>query len=452
LLGNYNGISSKQVTPLEGIAQQFSKTKVQYALGATYTAVANALVSSGFLTPPQGKGAGVLAEYFDNSDFQGQPTLSRTETRVYYDANMEEPAVVAALHGDKYSIRWTGTLVPPATGDYVLTARTGMWNRDGKIKLFLDEKEVGLRGPIGARPAGLGPGQGQGPRRGGPPPMQLEGGHKYAVKVEYQQNGRGGGAELNWIPPASAMLAEAEKIARDSDVALLFVGLNGTQEGEGHDRTAIELPEPQENLVKAIVATGKPVVVILTSGSALAVNSAASSAAALLSAWYGGEEAGTAIADTLAGVNNPSGRLPVTFYKSTDQLPPFTDYAMKGRTYRYFTGETLYAFGYGLSYSTFAYSSLTAKRTAAGAEIRATVKNTSYREGDEVVQLYIAGGSGADAPIRSLRGFQRIHLQAGESREVKFAVAVEDLPKDKVEISVGGGQPVGSTPHVMGSL
>ena len=193
-------------------------------------------------------------------------------------------------------------------------------------------------------------------------------------------------------------------------------------------------------------------VVILTSGSALAVNSTASSAAAVLSAWYGGEEAGTAIADTLAGINNPSGRLPVTFYKSTGQLPAFTDYAMKGRTYRYFTGEALYPFGYGLSYSTFAYSGLMAKRTATGAEIRATVRNTSSREGDEVLQLYIAGGLGDDAPIRSLRGFERLHLKAGESRQVKFTVTAEDVPKDKVEISVGGGQPVGSTPHVKGSL
>jgi len=452
LLGNYNGISSKQVTPLEGITRQFTKARVQYALGATYTATTNALVSSGFLTPPDGKGLGLVAEYFDNPDFQGQAKLRRTEPRVYFDANMEEPAVVAAVHGDKYSIRWTGTFVPPATGDYVLAARTGIWNRGGKIKLFLDDQDVNSSGPAGTRPAGLGPGQGQGPRGAGPPPMQLEGGRKYAVKVEYRQNGNGGGAELEWIPPASAMLAAAEKIAKDADVALVFVGLNGRQEGEGHDRTTIELPEPQENLVKAIIATGTPVVVILTSGSALAVNSTASSAAAVLSAWYGGEEAGTAIADTLAGINNPSGRLPVTFYKSTGQLPAFTDYAMKGRTYRYFTGEALYPFGYGLSYSTFAYSGLMAKRTATGAEIRATVRNTSSREGDEVLQLYIAGGLGDDAPIRSLRGFERLHLKAGESRQVKFTVTAEDVPKDKVEISVGGGQPVGSTPHVKGSL
>ena len=134
----------------------------------------------------------------------------------------------------------------------------------------------------------------------------------------------------------------------------------------GGDRTSLDLPEPQENLVKAAIATGKPVVVVLTSGSAVAANSAAEHAAAVLAAWYGGEEAGTAIAETLAGVNNPAGRLPVTFYKSVDQLPAFTDYAMKGRTYRYFKGEPLYPFGFGLSYSTFAYSGLVAKRTANG--------------------------------------------------------------------------------------
>ena len=452
LLGNYNGISSKQVTPLEGIRQQFANAKVQYALGATYTSSTPALVDANVLVTPDGKGGGLQAEYFDNPDFQGQPKLRRVETRVYFDANMEEPAVLAAVAGDRYSIRWTGTLVPPATGDYVISARTGIWNREGKIKLFLDDKEANTSGPAGARPAGLGPGQGQGPRRAGAVPLVLEGGRRYAVRVEYTQNGPGGGAQLSWIPPAAVMLAEAGKVAQDSDVTLVFVGLNGSQEGEGHDRTAIDLPEPQESLVKAMIATGKPVVVVLTSGSAVAINSAAAGATAMLSAWYGGEEAGTAIAETLAGVNNPAGRLPMTFYKSLDQVPAFTDYSMKGRTYRYFKGEPLYPFGFGLSYSSFAYSGLSAKRTPTGAEVHATVKNASSREGDEVVQLYISGDVEQDAPIRSLCGFQRIHLGAGESREVRFILTPEDLPKDKVEISVGGGQPVGTTPHVNGVL
>jgi beta-glucosidase len=453
LLGNYNGISSKQVTPLEGIARQFAQAKVQFALGATYTSSTPAMVSSNVLTSPSGA-PGMLAEYWDNPEFQGQPKLRRSEPRVYFDSFMEEPAVMAAVNGDKYSIRWTGTLTPPATGDYVVAARTGQWNRNGKIRLFLDDKEVNPSGPAGFRPTGLGPGQGQGQggRRAGPPPLQLEGGHRYAVRVEFQQAGPEGSAQLNWIPPAPVLIAEAEKVAKDSDVVIIFVGLNGSLEGEGHDRTAIELPETEENLVKAMVATGKPVVVVLTSGSAVAVNYAAEHAAAILSAWYGGEEAGTAVADTLAGTNNPAGRLPVTFYKSTEQLPAFTDYNMKGHTYRYFNGDPLYPFGFGLSYSTFQYSGLSTKRTEKGAEIRATVKNTSKVDGDEVVQIYVAGGPGDEAPIRNLRGFQRLHLRAGESRQVSFSVPSADLPKGKVAISVGGGQPLANIPHLIGEL
>ena len=450
LLGNYNGISSKQVTPLQGLLKQLPAAKVEFALGATYTANTSALVSSDALTAPDNKGHGLLAEYFDNPDFQGQPKLSRTESRLYYDANMEEPAVMSAINGNRYSIRWTGTLTPPDTGDYVLAARTGQWNRDGKVRLFLDDKELSSGGFGGPRPAGLGPGQGQGFRRGGPPPVHLEGGHSYSIRVEYQQNGPGGGAELNWIPPAKVLLDQAAKTAANADAVLVFVGLNSSLEGEGHDRNSIDLPETQENLVKAMVATGKPVVVVLTSGSAIAANFEAANATALLSAWYGGEESGTAIAETLTGANNPAGRLPVTFYKGLDQLPEFTDYSMKGRTYRYFGGQPLYPFGYGMSYSAFAYSGLHAKRTSQGAEISATVKNTSSREGDEVVQLYVSGGPGQE--IRSLRGFQRIHLRAGESRQVKFALSHDDVPQAKLEISVGGGQPLGGTSFVKGSL
>jgi len=449
LLGNYNGISSSQVTPFEGITRQFASAKVEFAQGATYSPTTPALVSSGVLTTPDGKGHGLQAEYFDNADLSGQPKLRRTEPRIYFNANMEEPAVIATFGaGNKYSIRWTGTLTLPQSGDYVLSARTGQWNRDGKIRLFLDDKEVNAREAAGIRPPGLG----QGPRRNAPASIHLEGQHPYTIRVEYQQNGAGGGAELIWIPPASVLLGQAKQVAADSDVALVFVGLDSSLEGEGHDRDKIEMPEPQENLVKTVLATGKPVVLVLTSGSAIAANTAASGAAAILSAWYGGEEAGTAIAETLAGTNNPSGRLPITFYESTSQLPPFTDYAMAGRTYRYFSGPTLYSFGYGLSYSTFRYSGFKGKRTGSGAEVRATVKNTSSREGDEVVQLYVAGGSEKDAPIRSLRGFQRIHLRAGESREVRFTVPSDAIGKPGVQVSVGGGQPVAGVSYVAGSL
>jgi beta-glucosidase len=293
--------------------------------------------------------------------------------------------------------------------------------------------------------------------------VALEADRTYALRVEYRQKGAGGTIQLAWTPPAAATLSEAVALAKGSDVAVVFVGLSSELEGEemrgvnipgflGGDRTSLDLPELQERLVKATIATGKPVVVVLTSGSAVAVRSAAEGASAVLAAWYGGEEAGTAIAETLAGVNNPAGRLPVTFYRSVDQLPPFTDYAMKGRTYRYFKGEPLYPFGFGLSYSTFEYSGLLARRTAKGAEIRATVKNTSSRDGDEVVQLYVGGGPEEGAPVRSLRGFQRIHLRAGESREVTFTLGSDETPKSAAEVSVGGGQPLAGTPHVRGSL
>jgi beta-glucosidase len=453
VLGNYHGISSRQVTPLEGIERQFSTAQVRYALGATYTASTHALIPSTFLTPAAGGDSGVMVEYFDNPDLRGEPRLRRPEPRAYFDMGMEDPAVVAAIGHKEYSIRWTATLAPPATGEYDLTVHAGMWNRTATARLFLDDQEVSF-GSAPSRP---------GPRH---PPhawVQLEGSRKYALRVEYRQSGAGGTIQLGWIPPAAVALAEAEALIRDSDVAIVFVGLSSDLEGEemravkipgfrGGDRTSLDLPAPQEELVKAAVATSRPTIVVLTSGSAISANYAAEHATALLEAWYGGEEAGTAIAEILAGVSNPAGRLPVTFYKSVDQLPPFTDYAMKSRTYRYFEGEPLFPFGFGLSYSTFEYSSLSAERTPNGAEIRVTVNNASARDGDEVVQLYVAGGSGEGAPIRSLRGFRRIHLRAGESREVSFTLGADDLPGLGAEISVGGGQPLASTPYVKGTL
>ena len=438
LLGNYHGISSRQVTPLEGIERQFPAAEVRYALGATYTAATPALVPSVFLTAPEGKERGILAEYFDDADLQGEAKLRRSEPRPYFDMGMEDPAVVAAVGHEKYSVRWTAT-----------------------ARLFLDDKELTVGGGPSTQAASTQ--EPPGPRRPVRVRVALEGGRRHALRVEYRQPGAGGTIQLAWTPPAGAALSEAVSLVKDADVAVVFVGLSSELEGEemrgvnipgflGGDRTSLDLPEPQEALVKAVVATGKPVVVVLTSGSAVAVRSAAEGASALLAAWYGGEEAGTAIAETLAGVNNPAGRLPVTFYRGVDQLPPFTDYAMKGRTYRYFEGDPLYPFGFGLSYSTFEYSGFRAKRAAGSVEVRATVRNTSTRDGDEVVQLYVGGGAEKGAPIRSLRGFRRVHLRAGESREVSFTLGSDDLPRAAVEVSVGGGQPAANVPHVRGTL
>jgi beta-glucosidase len=329
-----------------------------------------------------------------------------------------------------------GKLQPPVTGEYTLVIPAG---RGGPLaKVFLDDKEVT------------------------DPHVKLEAGKSYALRVEPSQPPRPGfpPVQVSWIPPADALLADAVDAAKSADVAIAFVGLNPNLEGEemrvqipgfaGGDRTDLKLPETQEKLVEALVAAGKPVVVVLTSGSALAANYAAEHAAAVLQLWYGGEECGTAIAETLSGTNNPAGRLPVTFYKSADQLPPFEDYSMKGRTYRYFTGDALYGFGYGLSYAKFQYSSPRSRRTAQGAEVSVRVKNDSTREGDEVAQLYIDGAGAAGDPIRELRGFQRIHLKAGESRELMFTWT--DPPKGHAKFNVGSGQPLPQIPHVSGTL
>ncbi|MDE3148031.1 MAG: glycoside hydrolase family 3 C-terminal domain-containing protein, partial [Acidobacteriota bacterium] len=225
---------------------------------------------------------------------------------------------------------------------------------------------------------------------------------------------------------------------------------------KGGDRTSLDLPEPEENLIKALAATHKPLVVVLTNGSALAVNWASKRASAILEAWYPGEEGGTGVADTLSGLNNPGGRLPVTFYTSVDQLPPFEDYAMTGRTYRYFQGKPLYPFGYGLSYTTFRYSGLTipTRTVKAGSPVVAevTVTNTGKRAGDEVAQLYLSFPDVAGAPLRALRAFQRIHLAAGASQKVRFDLNPRDMSmvtsmgepivaEGKYTVSVGGGQP-----------
>src|ERR1039457_2581173 len=244
--------------------------------------------------------------------------------------------------------------------------------------------------------------------------------------------------------------------AQNADVVVAVVGITSELEGEemivnepgfkGGDRTSLDLPEPEEKLLEALSATGKPMVVVLTNGSALGVNWANAHANAILDAWYPGEEGGTAVAQTLSGKNNPAGRLPVTFYKDVRQLPPFEDYAMKGRTYRYFEGEPLWPFGYGLSYTTFSYSKLSLPSTPihAGDPLNAsvTVTNTGKVAGDDVVQLYLKFPDVAGAPRRALRGFQRIHLETGANQKVEFHLNSRDLSMvtDAGDIIVAQGE------------
>jgi beta-glucosidase len=441
LLGNYYGIPSHIVTPLQGIEQKFgSRSEIQFSLGSNYVSGGTALIPQNVLTSAdQGGKQGLLAEYFGNENFQGKPQLSRVEPRGRFDWEMQEPAVVQTVAHDRYSLRWSGYLQINQTGEYKLgllraechtcgRTDTGRLYVDGRLLVADTEK----------------PGERMDPKT---EPIQLEAGKRYQVRVDYAQSGGGGGIELVWTPPENAALQDAIETANKADLVLLCMGLNSHLEGEeakvaipgfdGGDRTDIELPEPQRKLLQAMLRTGKPTVVVLVNGSALAVKAAKAGAQAIVESWYGGQEAGTALANVLSGDSNPAGRLPVTFYETVQQLPAFTDYSMKNRTYRYFTGNVLYPFGYGLSYAHFHYSDLKVEDGADKTlQITATVRNTSSRDGDEVAQVYFSDRQGARP---ELKGFQRIHLRADESKIVQFTIDQAD--RQNRSVSVGSGQP-----------
>jgi beta-glucosidase len=288
------------------------------------------------------------------------------------------------------------------------------------------------------------------------------------ARVSYEP----GTSFLSEKPVSGDPLIAAVSAARKVNVIVAVVGITSKLEGEemkvdvpgfrGGDRTNLNLPEDESALLGALKGSGKPLVVVLMNGSALAVNWANEHANAIVEAWYSGEEGGTAIAQTLAGVNNPAGRLPVTFYKGVEQLPEFDDYAMKNRTYRYFTGEPLYGFGHGLSYTTFEYSGLKLSNASLQAgdplDVEVDLKNTGSRDGDEVAELYISFPKLAGAPLRALRGFNRVSLKAGEQKHVKVTLSPRDLSyvneagdrfvsAGDYLITVGGGQPGTGAPH-----
>jgi beta-glucosidase len=298
-------------------------------------------------------------------------------------------------------------------------------------------------------------------------PIHLEKGKTYAVKIEYFETIRSAEAKLVWGVPGREE-DDAVKAARQSDLVVLVLGLSARIEGEemkvkadgffGGDRTSLDLPAPQEQLLERVYAAGKPAVLVLTNGSALAVNWANDHVPAILEAWYPGEAGGTAVAEALAGDFSPAGRLPLTFYKSVDQLPPFEDYSMANRTYRYFSGDPLYPFGYGLSYTTFQYTNpqVSSESVPADGDVRisANVTNRGAVDGDEVVQLYLTHEGVAGTALKQLRGFQRIHLARGQSKVVTFSLRDRDLSivntdgkrlivTGTIKAWIGGGQPNG---------
>jgi beta-glucosidase len=416
LLGNYNGLPSDPVTPLEGIRRAVAPgTRVLYARGADVAPGMPALT----VVPP---GALRLrGEYFANHEFGGAPALRRDERTV--DFTWWDSVPAPGLPADSFAVRWTGTLTAPVTGAYALGVRA-----QGGVRLFLDDSllvEFSDRHVVLTQWA----------------TVPLEAGAPRRLRLDYVDRRADALVQLVWAVPDPRLREDALDAARQADAVVMMLGLSPRLEGEemrvevpgfhGGDRTSLDLPAPQQELLEAVVAVGKPTVLVLLNGSAVAVTWAAEHVPAILEAWYPGQAAGTAIADVLFGRVSPGGRLPITFYRSAEQLPPFDDYAMAGRTYRYFTGSPLFPFGHGLSYTTFAYGNVTVPATVrAGDTVRVSVevRNTGSREGDEVVQLYVTDlDASVPVPVRTLVGFQRVTLDVGERRVVEFAIAPRHL-------------------------
>lgn len=440
LLGNYNGVPSDPVTPLRGIQEKVSaNTKVLFAQGSElaegmpmfYTIPAEVLFTSD-------NSPGIKVDFFNNIELSGEPLFSSvTET---LDANWYDKAPREDMDDDHFSVRWSGELRPTVSGTYQLgfisTCNT---------KLYVDDSLMAktvyhFRDELGD------------PRLKKTTSLKLEAGKSYKIVVEAIETFADAQVQLVWAAPKPDLKKKALEIARQADVVIMCMGITPRMEGEemdvqidgfrGGDRTRIDLPDVQQHLIKEIHALGKPVVLVLLNGSALAVNWENENIPAIVEAWYPGQAAGQAIADVLFGDYNPAGRLPVTFYKSVNDLPPFDEYKISNQTYRYYTGTPLYPFGYGLSYTTFQYADLEIDKTnPTTVTVSATIKNTGTLAGDEVVQVYLSSQSDSRKPLRALVAFKRIHLKPGEVQQVTFTLDSKQIGGGQVEISIGGGQP-----------
>ena len=453
LLGNYHGTPTHIVSVLEGMRAAFPGAEITYVPGTQFLSLDGGPVPLALLRTASGQ-QGLDAEYRvgENVDPRSVPTAVRVESTV----NPDESALPVSVRGKGFAARWTAILSAPATGDY----RIGV-SANGTARISVDDRVVAQT--YGGSSIGR---------------IHLEKGAPVKLAVTYEH--RPGGdpsARLIWQPVNDTPDPAAVVATKDADLVVAVVGITSALEGEempvsepgfeGGDRTNLQIPEPEEALVRAVASTGKPLIVVLMNGSALAAKWEKEHASAILESWYSGEEGGAAVANTLAGINNPAGRLPVTFYEDVNQLPRFEDYSMKDRTYRYFRGQPLWGFGYGLSYTTFSYSRLTlpTKPVKAGEPLHASVRVTNSGKvgGDEIVQLYLSFPKLEGAPIRALRGFRRVHLAPGKSETISFDLSARDLsmvtpagdiivPAGRYAVSVGGGQAGSGLPTVSGDF
>ena len=451
LWGNYSGVPSNPVTVLKGIQNKLEpNAKVLYAKGTDLAkgVPAMKIIPSIYFQNENGT-QGLVGEYFNNLDWKGKPLFTQIDDNIDFDWDINTPD--PRLKMGHYSVKWTGFLTVTKTGIYTISE----WSKPFMTVQIEGGKAEG--------------GKNDHHPRFRPQKINLEAGKKYKIEIKYQNYYGDAIAKLFWAEPEENLVQEAVQTANQADAVILVLGLNERLEGEemkveadgfnGGDRTSLDLPANQEELMKAVKATGKPVILVLINGSALSVNWANDNIPAILTAGYPGQQGGNAIADVLFGDYNPAGRLPVTYYKSVDQLPKFENYDMEGRTYRYFHKTPLYPFGFGLSYTNFKYSNLQLPKelnSETDFKVSVDVTNTGERDGDEVAELYLKDEKASTPrPIVQLEGFERIHLKKGETKTVTFTITPRQLSminkkKQRVvepgwfTIFVGGKQPDGS--------
>lgn len=447
MFANYNGTPATAVTPYEGIKQMVGdNVEVMYAQGCQWAENLPHLecIPSEFLIPEtETDKNGLLGKYYDNKDLNGEPKLIKIDTII--DFNWWDKAPLPEFDVDNFAIEWTGYLIPPTNGEYYL----GGYGTEYEIYLedSLLIKHTQSDGSIHSYEK-----------------INLLADKKYPIRVIQKEESGESEIRLIWCQPDKNMESKALAIAKQAETVIMFMGLSPRLEGEqmdvevegfhGGDRITIGLPAMQKEFIKKICNVNPNVVLVLMNGSALSINWCDNHIPAILEAWYPGQDGGTAIANILFGNYNPSGRLPITFYKSVDQLPPFGDYNMQGRTYKYFNDTPLYPFGYGLSYTSFEYNNLKLHQIDSALEVTFMIKNTGKYAGHEVYQIY--GGHETPKqfyPIRKLISFDKIHLEAGEEKEVSVSIPLKNLtmadetgayhiPSETYRISVGGGQPL----------
>lgn len=425
--GNYNGSPVDPVSVYEGIRSKLGpEAEVRYALGSPHhegLPYLNPIPPDVLYTDRDQTRSGLNTSYYSNLEGYGEPHLKRTEPMLdVYWWDGEPPA--EGLTDDDYAVEWSGYLVPRKNGLHAIGV-------EGQFFKFIFEGDTILQYNTSHHPI-------QTYRK-----LDLIAGRPYKIKVVMQDKHGDAGYTLHWEEPELPLQWEAVQAANWADHVVLVMGLTARLEGEemrgldlegfnAGDRTSLDLPETQQRLIRRISATGKPVTLVLMTGSAVSINRENESVPSILQAWYGGEAAGLAVADVLFGDYNPAGRLPVTFYKSIEDLPPFEDYDMAGRTYRYFSGEVLYPFGHGLSYSQFTYDNLILEKDEISANesltISVEVTNSGPLEGEEVVQLYIRDiESNKTRPLKDLRGFERVSIKAGQTIAVTMDLGPEEL-------------------------